>query len=81
VLSAIGIVTRRKHSFQTATKQVVERGIGYAILQSEGFETIDEVVFAEPGDKNMLGVRTIEGFGVMVDNLAHRFVATTTLAV
>jgi hypothetical protein len=26
-----------------------------------------------------LGVRTIEGFGVMVDNLAHRFVGTTTL--
>jgi len=28
----------------------------------------------------LLGVRTLEGFGVMVDNIAHRFVATTTLA-
>jgi hypothetical protein len=27
----------------------------------------------------LLGVRTLEGFGVMVDNVAHRFVATTTL--
>lgn len=27
----------------------------------------------------LLGVRTIEGFGVMVDNIAHRFVATTTI--
>ena len=27
----------------------------------------------------LLGVRTLEGFGVMVDNIAHRFVATTTL--
>ena len=60
---------------------MIERQVGYAILRSEGFETIDEVVFAEPGDMTLLGVRTIEGFGVMVDNIAHRFVATTTLVV
>lgn len=35
---------------------------------------------AEPGDMNTLGVRTIEGFGVTVDNISHRFIATTTLA-
>jgi hypothetical protein len=28
---------------------------------------------------NLLGVRALEGFGVTVDNMAHRFVATTTL--
>jgi hypothetical protein len=37
------------------------------------------VVFAEPSDMALLGVRTLEGFGVMVDNVAHRFVATTTI--
>ena len=79
LLNAIGVTPNRKRSFQTATKQLVERQVGYAILRSEGFETIDEVVFAEPGDMSLLGVRTIEGFGVMVDNIAHRFVATTTL--
>ena len=40
---------------------------------------MDEVVFAEPGDMTLLGVRTLEGFGVIVDNIAHRFVATTTI--
>lgn len=80
-LIQIGITPLRRRSFQTATKQIVERDVGYAILRSEGFETIDEVVFASPGDMNILGVRTIEGFGVTVDNIAHRFVATTTLAV
>lgn len=79
ILDEIGILPRRKRNFQTATKQMVQRNVGYAILKSEGFETIDEVVFAEPGDMNLLGVRTIEGFGVMVDNISHRFVATTTL--
>ncbi len=29
---------------------------------------------------HLLGVRTLEGFGVMVDALAHRLVVTTTLA-
>lgn len=79
VLRSVGITPRRKRVFATATQQKVEREVGYAILSAEGFETNDEVVFAEPGDMSLLGVRTLEGFGVMVDNIAHRFVATTTL--
>ena len=72
-------VTPRKRSFSTATKQIVARETGYVILTAEGFETVDEVVFAEPGDMALLGVRTLQGFGVAVDNIAHRFVATTTI--
>lgn len=78
VLTGIGITPVRKRNFTTATRQLVTREIGYAIVSAEGFETVDEVVFAEPGDLALLGVRTLEGFGVMVDNIAHRFVATTT---
>lgn len=79
VLTAAGITAIRQRAFQTATKQTVQRPVGYAILRAENFETIDEVVFAEPGDMSLLGVRTLEGFGVTVDNIGHRFVATTTL--
>ena len=79
MLTTIGVQPRRKRTFQTATKQLIERDVGYAILRAEGFETTDEVVFAQSTDLNLLGVRTLEGFGVMVDNIAHRFVATTTL--
>ncbi len=79
VLRAIGIAPRRKRPFSTATQQKIEREVGYAILSAEGYETNDEVVFAEPSDLTLLGVRTLEGFGVMVDNIAHRFVATATL--
>jgi len=81
VLLKIAVEPIRKRAFVTATQQIVQREVGYAILRSEGYETIDEVVFAESGDMNLLGVRTIEGFGVMIDNVAHRFVAITTLAV
>ena len=80
ILRNIGVTPRRKRLFQTATKQSITRDVGYAILSAEGYETNDEVVFAEASDMSLLGVRTLEGFGVMVDPLAHRLVATTTLA-
>ena len=79
VLQAIRIMPRRKRLFSTSTQPKIEREVGYAILSAEGYETNDEVVFAEPSDLTLLGVRTLEGFGVAVDNIAHRFVATTTL--
>lgn len=79
ILELAKIEPVRQRTFQTATRQTIERPVGYAILRAEGFETIDEVVFAEPGDIALLGVRTLEGFGVMVDNIAHRLVATTTI--
>ena len=77
-LRATSIEPRRKRNFLTAGQRVT-RDIGYAILASEGFETTNEVVFAQPGDMILLGVRTIEGFGVLVDNVGHRIVAQVTV--
>src|SRR5438876_9283033 len=79
VLRAVGIAPRRRRVFATAPQQKVERDVGFAILSAEGYETVDEVVFAEPSDMVLLGVRTLEGLGVAVDSIAHRFVATTTI--
>jgi predicted aspartyl protease len=79
-MTSIGVGPRRKRTFVMATKEVVERDVGYAVLTAEGFETVDEVVFAEKSDLCLLGVRTLEGFGVIVDNVGHRFVAVTTVA-
>ena len=80
VLLDIGVIPRGKKRFTTASGQIVERDFGYAILRAEGYSTIDEIVFAEEGDLTLLGVRTLEGFSVMVDNIGHRFVATTSFA-
>jgi len=80
LLTGIGIVPRRKRAFRTAG-HVVTRDVGYGIVCAEGFETNDEIVFAEPGDMVLLGVRTIEGFGVVVDNVAHRLVSRPFYAV
>ena len=75
----IGVRPEGKKRFVMADKHLIERDIGYAILTAEGYSTIDEIVFAEDSDMSLLGVRTIEGFSVMVDNIGHRFVATTSL--
>ena len=74
-----GIMQECKKRFVTADKRIIERDIGYAVLTAEGYSPIDEVVFAEDSDMSLLGVRTIAGFSVMVDNIGHRFVATTSL--
>ncbi len=80
VLAGAGINPRHKRVFKLADGRTMDRDVGYCILEAEGFATVDEVVFAIPGDMHLLGVRTLEGFGVMVDPLAHRMVATATLA-
>jgi predicted aspartyl protease len=79
-LRTAGIVPRRRQAFITATGNRVTRDVGYAILAAEGFETIDEVVFGEPDDLVLLGVRTLEGFSVTVDFIGHRMVARATFA-
>ena len=75
----IGISPENKKQFMTADKRIIERDVGYAILTAEGYSTIDEVVFAEDSEMSLIGVRTLEGFSVMVDNVGHRFVTTTAL--
>lgn len=41
-LASVGIKPVRKRTFRTATKQLIEKRVGYAILSAEGFETVDE---------------------------------------
>lgn len=76
-LSEAGITVRKRDvSFQMANGQVIMRDVGYAIIQADGFETVDEVVFAEPGDLRLLGARTLEGFGATIDAQRRRLVAS-----
>lgn len=76
VLKGIGIrVVKKDQRFLMANGQTVTRSIGYAILRASGFETVDEVVFAQAGDLSLLGARTLEGFGAVVDARRKRLVA------
>ena len=62
-----------------ANGQTVTRSVGFAILRIGPHFTIDEVVFAEPGDLLLLGVRTLEGMNLAVDAKRKKLVAAGPL--
>lgn len=68
-------VVKKDVPFLMANDQTITRRVGYAIVKAAGFETIDEVVFGEEGDLTILGSRTLEGFGAMVDAQRKRLIA------
>ncbi len=68
-------VTKKDLGFVMANGQRVTRSVGYAIVRVGEYETVDEVVFAQPGDLALLGSRTLEGFGAHVDARGKRLVA------
>ena len=75
-LHQAGIKVRKKDlPFVMANGQRITRNTGYAIIRSGAFETVDEVVFAEEGDLQLLGARTLEGFNAVVDPRHKRLVA------
>ena len=77
VLRQLGIQPVKKDLvFQMADGRTITRSIGYAWLHAGDFETVDEVVFGQPGDLAILGARTLEGFGARVDPRAKRLVAS-----
>ena len=60
-LESIGIGREKKDvAFILANGQEVTRSVGFAIIRLDKFFTIDEVVFAVPGDLALLGARTLE---------------------
>jgi predicted aspartyl protease len=62
-----------------ANGQQVTRSIGFAIVRVEQPFTVDEVVFAQPGDLLLLGARTLEGLNLTVDSARKRLVAAGPL--
>lgn len=75
-LKKIGVeIEKPEQHFIMANGEVITRDIGYAIIKVNGFETVDEIVFAHGGDLNLLGSRTLEGFGAIVDARNKQLVA------
>jgi predicted aspartyl protease len=76
VLRQLGIgVFKKDELFVTADGRRISRDVGIALLRCGEFKTVDEVVFAKPGDLRLLGARTLEGFNALVDARRKRLVA------
>jgi predicted aspartyl protease len=79
-LEKIGVAREKKDvRFIMANGEVVTRSVGFAILRVGKNFTIDEVVFAEPGDLVLLGARTLEGLNLTVDSGRKKLVAAGPL--
>ncbi len=80
LLQGIGVTPEKKDlAFQMANGQTNTRNVGFAILRFGGYFTIDEVVFAQQGDLNLLGARTLEGMNLTVDAQKKKLVAAGPL--
>ena len=79
-LGGIGVACEKKDlRFVMANGEVVTRSVGFAILRVGHSFTIDEVVFAQPGDLMLLGARTLEGLDLTVDPVRKKLVAAGPL--
>jgi predicted aspartyl protease len=79
-LESIGVTREKKDVlFRMANGQTISRSVGFAVIRVGKNFTIDEVVFAEPGDLSLLGARTLEGLNLMVDSARKRLVAAGPL--
>ena len=76
-LARIGIEPeKRNRRFVMANGQEIIRSIGFAVIRIGDELTTDEVVFAEPGDLQLLGARTLEGLNMKVDSRGKKLVAS-----
>ena len=72
-LEKLGIQREKKDvAFVMANGEQITRNVGFAIIRMEKHFTVDEVVFAEPGDLLLLGARTLEGLNLTIDATRHR---------
>ncbi|HSE86466.1 MAG TPA: aspartyl protease family protein [Candidatus Binatia bacterium] len=79
-LERAGIQREKKDvTFVLANGVQVTRSVGFAIIRLDKYFTIDEVVFAEPGDLSLLGARTLEGLNLTIEPGRRRLVAAGPL--
>jgi predicted aspartyl protease len=79
-LDQIGVMREKKDvRFVMANGEIITRSVGFAILRVGKYFTTDEVVFAEPGDLQILVARTLEGLNVIVDATRKKLVAAGPL--
>ena len=75
-LAKIGVEPEKKDfPFIMANGQSITRTIGFAIIHVNKAFTIDEVVFAQKGDMQLLGARSLEGLNLRVDSRGKKLVA------
>jgi predicted aspartyl protease len=75
-LKKLGVHREKKdYTFVMANGQHITRPVSFAIIHVGDTFTVDELVFAEPGDLQLLGARSLEGLNLRVDSRAKKLMA------
>ena len=78
-LAGIGIEREKNLRFMMANGTNIARSVGFAVIRVGKAFTVDEVVFAEQSDLELLGARTLEGLNLKVDARNKELVAAGPL--
>ena len=80
MLERINIGREKKDvRFVLANGEEVTRSVGFAIIRLDKYFTIDEVVFAESSDLQLLGAHTLEGLNLIIEPARRRLMAAGPL--
>lgn len=72
MVKKLGIKKSYTQEFVLADGKIIKRDIGSAFVTFEGKELAVPVVLGRKGDSPLLGVTTLEGFGLMIDPFKRR---------
>jgi len=67
VLEGLGVQREWNQRFETASGDILERPVGFAMIFAAGRSAPTIVAFAEPGDMILLGAIGLEGLNLRVD--------------
>ncbi len=82
VLRKVKIAVEKKDvPFIMANGQKITRSVGFALIRVGQAFTVDEVVFAQPGDLQLLGARTLEGLNLVVNSRDKKLAAAGPIVV
>ena len=68
----LGLKVDRKQKFSLADGTIMERGLGFAVVEIEGKKEPSTVVIGKEGDSPLLGALTLENLGLMVDPFSRK---------
>ncbi len=76
IVKKLGIKKSYDQEFVLADGSVVKRSIGSAVVDFEGRELSVPVVLGKEDDGSLLGVTTLESFGLMLDPFKRKIFPT-----
>jgi len=79
-LDEIGAKPQRTKEFRTIEGGLIRRPTGPLLVRYDGTESDIEVVFAEDGDGEVLGVTALESLGYQVDPVTNELHRSSLLA-